>query len=316
MTPAPVSPALPIDRARGAPGTRPLRAYARALRRLYPCAWSDVLRQLRQQRTTADSRPRLMERYAAFLPISAATPDLEPRRGLHAARPRAQPRPRRSVSAAPPQGRGQQPDRLVQGPRHGRGHRQGHRGRRRAVMCASTGNTSASAAAYAARAGLRSSSSFPRARSPLGKLAPGNHHGAQVSRRRQLRRRARGRARADREAPAMTLVNSVNPYRIEGQKTAAFEICEDLGGAPDYPRHPGRQRRQYHGLLEGLPRVPRPRALDDARGCSVPGRRRRAHRARPPSRPRRPSPRRSGSDRPAGPRPSRRATKSGGLIEW
>ena len=111
------------------------------------------------------------------------------------------------------------------------------------VICASTGNTSASAAAYAARAGLLCAVVIPEGQIALGKLAQALIHGAR--RRagpRQLRPRARDRARAG-GAPGVEVVNSVNPVRIEGQKTAAFEIVDVLGDAPDRPLDPGRQRR-------------------------------------------------------------------------
>ena len=90
---------------------------------------SDVLRQLRQQHSTADARPRLMERYAAFLPVDGDDAQHQPGRGLHAARPRAQPGPDDRLPDAPSQGRGHEPDRLVQGSRHGRRRGQGDAGR-------------------------------------------------------------------------------------------------------------------------------------------------------------------------------------------
>ena len=103
-----------------------------------------------------------------------------------------------------------------------------------AVICASTGNTSASAAAYAARANLKCVVLVPKARIALGKLAQALVHGAKVL---AIDGNFDLALRLVREIAAMrpiTLVNSVNPYRIEGQKTGAFEICDDLGGAPDY----------------------------------------------------------------------------------
>jgi threonine synthase len=103
----------------------------------------------------------------------------------------------------------------------------------RAVICASTGNTSASAAAYAARHGLRAFVVVPSGRIAMGKLAQAVVHGAEIvsidgSFDDALRI---VRELADRHDVA--LVNSVNPHRIEGQKTAAFEIVDDLGEAPD-----------------------------------------------------------------------------------
>src|SRR5438132_3419517 len=103
----------------------------------------------------------------------------------------------------------------------------------KAVVCASTGNTSASAAAYAARAGLTCAVLIPEGYIALGKLAQALIHGARVL---QLRTNFDGCLEIVRElgerAP-VTVVNSINPYRIEGQKTAAFEIVDVLGRAPD-----------------------------------------------------------------------------------
>ncbi|MGE5507674.1 MAG: threonine synthase, partial [Chitinophagales bacterium] len=104
----------------------------------------------------------------------------------------------------------------------------------RAVICASTGNTSASAAAYAARAGLRCFVVLPKGKIALGKLAQALVHGATVLALEGNFDEALALVRALAEEGQVTLVNSVNPYRIEGQKTAAFEICDALGDAPDY----------------------------------------------------------------------------------
>ena len=104
----------------------------------------------------------------------------------------------------------------------------------RAVICASTGNTAASAAAYAARAGLRCLVVIPQGHVAAGKLAGVLAYGAQVIQVQGSFDDALSLVRqlADREPIA--LVNSVNPYRLEGQKTAAFEICDELGRAPDW----------------------------------------------------------------------------------
>lgn len=104
----------------------------------------------------------------------------------------------------------------------------------RAVCCASTGNTSASAAAYACRAGLRCIVLVPHGGIALGKLAQAMMHGADVLDLECGFDGALEIARALCEAHPVTLVNSVNPNRIEGQKTCAFEICDALGRAPDY----------------------------------------------------------------------------------
>lgn len=103
-----------------------------------------------------------------------------------------------------------------------------------AVICASTGNTAASAAAYAARAGLRSIVLVPEGRIALGKLAGSIAYGAHVV---QIRGSFDDGLRMVREAAEKTpiaLVNSVNPARIQGQKTAAFEVNAKLGDAPDW----------------------------------------------------------------------------------
>ncbi|WP_034985612.1 threonine synthase [Corynebacterium jeikeium] len=108
-----------------------------------------------------------------------------------------------------------------------------HKGQK-VLMCASTGNTSASAAAYAARAGLKSAVLIPEGKIAQGKLAQAVMHGAQII-------QVRGNfddclelvRKTTTEFPEIALVNSVNPMRIEGQKTAAFEIVDCLGDAPD-----------------------------------------------------------------------------------
>ncbi len=103
----------------------------------------------------------------------------------------------------------------------------------KAVVCASTGNTSASAAAYAARAGMGCVVLIPDGHIALGKLAQALMHGARVL---QVRGNFDQLLRIVRELPdhaPITVVNSVNPHRIEGQKTGAFEIVDVLGDAPD-----------------------------------------------------------------------------------
>ncbi|WP_210365701.1 threonine synthase [Bacillus sp. REN3] len=101
------------------------------------------------------------------------------------------------------------------------------------VICASTGNTSASAAAYAARAGLRCIIVIPEGKIAMGKLAQAVMYGASIVSIEGNFDEALRIVRAISETEPVTLVNSVNPYRLEGQKTAAFEICDELGGAPD-----------------------------------------------------------------------------------
>jgi len=102
------------------------------------------------------------------------------------------------------------------------------------VMCASTGNTSASAAAYAARAGMKCVVLIPNGNIALGKLAQAMVHQAQVIAIDGNFDDALNLAKDIAAHDPVELVNSVNPFRIEGQKTAAFEICDFLGDAPDF----------------------------------------------------------------------------------
>jgi threonine synthase len=103
-----------------------------------------------------------------------------------------------------------------------------------AVICASTGNTSASAAAYAARAGLTAVVVVPEGYVALGKLAQAMIYGARVVMVRGNFDEALDIVRALSEEHPVTVVNSINRLALEGQKTAAFEICDELGDAPDY----------------------------------------------------------------------------------
>ncbi len=103
-----------------------------------------------------------------------------------------------------------------------------------AVICASTGNTSASAAAYASRAGLKSYIILPKGAVALGKLSQAIIYGARVVAIRGNFDDALSLVRRIAQDYPIEIVNSVNPYRIEGQKTASFEICDALGDAPDY----------------------------------------------------------------------------------
>jgi threonine synthase len=139
----------------------------------------------------------------------------------------------------------------------------------KAVICASTGNTAASAAAYAGRAGLKAFVLIPKGAVALGKLSQSVMHGAQVV-------EVIGnfdiclkmvRDLAEREPVKVRLVNSINPDRIAGQKTAAFEVCDQLGEAPDYHFLPvgnagnitaywaGYREYQRHGLSTQVPRM-------------------------------------------------------------
>jgi threonine synthase len=136
-----------------------------------------------------------------------------------------------------------------------------------AIICASTGNTSASAAAYAARFGLRAIVVVPSGKIAQGKLLQAQIYGAKVLAIKGNFDRALRAVRELCERYPVTLVNSVNPYRIEGQKTAAFEIVDQLGDAPEVLAIPvgnagnitayWRGFREYHadGLCTRLPRM-------------------------------------------------------------
>jgi threonine synthase len=136
------------------------------------------------------------------------------------------------------------------------------------VMCASTGNTSASAAAYAARAGIKCVVLIPEGKIAFGKLSQAMIHGAQVIQIRGNFDEALNLVRRMCNNFPIALVNSVNPYRIEGQKTGAFEILEDFDGiAPDFQAMPvgnagnitayWKGYKEYHemGKCEGRPRM-------------------------------------------------------------
>jgi threonine synthase len=134
------------------------------------------------------------------------------------------------------------------------------------VICASTGNTSAAAAAYAARAGLRCIVVIPEGKIAMGKLAQAIMYGAEIISIEGNFDAALAMVRTISETEPVTLVNSVNPYRLEGQKTAAFEICDQLGSAPDFLAIPvgnagnisayWKGFKEYHRAKQtGLPRM-------------------------------------------------------------
>ena len=130
------------------------------------------------------------------------------------------------------------------------------------VICASTGNTAASAAAYAARAGLRAIVLIPEGKVAAGKLAGAIAYGAEVIQIQGSFDDALTLVVEITQKTPIALVNSINPFRIEGQKTAAFEICDELGSAPDWLCLPvgnaGNITSYWAGFKqyeEGLPRV-------------------------------------------------------------
>src|SRR6188474_1852672 len=185
--------------------------------------------------TTPNARPRLMERYRRFLPITDATPNLSLGEG---GTPLVRAERLGTAIGAPNlylKVEGQNPT----GSFKDRGmvvavakalEQSAH-----AIVCASTGNTSASAAAYGAAAGLEVIVILPKGQTALGKLLQALIAGARVvaidGNFDQALHIVCGLAEQD-DHP-VTLVNSVNPFRIDGQKTAAFEICDELGRAPD-----------------------------------------------------------------------------------
>jgi threonine synthase len=104
----------------------------------------------------------------------------------------------------------------------------------KAIICASTGNTSAAAAAYAARAGITAFVLIPDGKIAMGKLAQAMMHGSVVIQIKGNFDAGMQLVKEVAEEAPVTIVNSINPYRLQGQKTAAFEIMEELGSAPDY----------------------------------------------------------------------------------
>ena len=137
----------------------------------------------------------------------------------------------------------------------------------RAVICASTGNTSASAAAYAARAGITAFVLIPEGKIALGKLAQAMMHGAVVLQIRGNFDEGMQLVKDVGENTPVTIVNSINPFRLRGQKTAAFEIVEELERAPDYHCLPvgnagnisahwmGYSEYYEHGIVNQRPRM-------------------------------------------------------------
>lgn len=103
-----------------------------------------------------------------------------------------------------------------------------------AIICASTGNTSASAAAYAVRAGIKAFVLIPEGKIALGKLAQTLMYGAQIIQINGNFDAGMNIVKQIADHAPVAIVNSINPFRLQGQKTAAFEIVDELGGAPDY----------------------------------------------------------------------------------
>jgi threonine synthase len=183
----------------------------------------------------AGLRPRLMERYRHYLPVTDATPALSLGEGatplLRAERlgeAIGVPNLYLKIEGQNPTGSFKDRGMVV-------AVAKAIEAGARAIVCASTGNTSASAAAYGAAAGIEVIVVLPRGQIALGKLLQALAAGARVV-------AVNGnfddalrivRALAEQDEHPVTLVNSVNPFRLDGQKTAAFEVCDDLGRAPD-----------------------------------------------------------------------------------
>jgi threonine synthase len=137
----------------------------------------------------------------------------------------------------------------------------------RAIVCASTGNTSASAAAYAARAGITAFVLIPEGKIALGKLAQAMLHGAVVIQIKGNFDAGMELVKQVAEVAPVSIVNSINPFRLQGQKTAAFEVVEALGVAPDFHCLPVGNAgnisaywmgyKEYHtdGTAKNLPRM-------------------------------------------------------------
>jgi threonine synthase len=199
---------------------------------------SDVLRQLRHEGKQIGARPRLLHRYDAFLPITTRTPPLSLGEGftplIHArtlGRSIGCPQLFLKFEGANPTGSFKDRGMVLA---VAKAMEQGAR----AIICASTGNTAASAAAYGAAAGMDVFVVLPAGQISAGKLVQAQIVGARIAaidgNFDDALRVVRDMVRAEDPNHRVTLVNSVNPFRLEGQKTGAFEVCDDLGGAPDY----------------------------------------------------------------------------------
>jgi threonine synthase len=180
-------------------------------------------------------RPTLVNRYRSFLPITDATPDLTLGEGFTPLVRLRRIGGRAGLRNVFVKVEGQNPT----GSFKDRGMvvavAKAVEDRAHSIICASTGNTSASAAAYGAAAGLEVVVVLPKGRIALGKLLQAIAAGARVVAIDGNFDAALDvvRALAEQDDHPVTLVNSVNPHRLEGQKTGAFEVCDDLGRAPD-----------------------------------------------------------------------------------
>jgi threonine synthase len=184
---------------------------------------------------TPSARPRLVDRYRDFLPVTDATPVVSLGEGFTPLIPARRLGERIGVPNLHLKFEGMNPTGSFKDRGMVLAVAKALEDGARSVICASTGNTSASAAAYAAAAGLECVVVLPAGKIALGKLLQALVFGARVV-------SVQGnfddalrvvRALSEQEEHPITLVNSVNPFRLEGQKTAAFEVVDDLGRAPD-----------------------------------------------------------------------------------
>jgi threonine synthase len=181
------------------------------------------------------ARPTLLNRYRTFLPVTDATPHLTLGEGFTPLVPLGRIGARLGLSNLYAKVEGQNPTGSFKDRGMVLAVAKAIEDGARSIICASTGNTSASAAAYGAATGLEVVVILPKGQIATGKLLQALVAGARVV-------AVNGnfdaalkivRALAEQDDHPMTLVNSVNPHRLEGQKTAAYEICDDLGRAPD-----------------------------------------------------------------------------------
>jgi threonine synthase len=180
-------------------------------------------------------RPRLVERYRRFLPVTEATPPLTLGEGFTPLVRADRLGATIGLDNLYLKVEGQNPTGSFKDRGMVLAVAKAAEAGARAIVCASTGNTSASAAAYGAAAGMDVIVVLPKGQIAVGKLLQALVAGAKVVAIDGNFDQALGivRALAEQDDHPVTLVNSVNPFRLEGQKTAAFEICDDLGRAPD-----------------------------------------------------------------------------------
>ncbi len=221
------------------------------------------------ERIATSGRPRLLERYREFLPVTDATPGLTLGEGFTPLVHARQLGREIGLESLYLKVEGQNPTGSFKDRGMVLAVAKAVEAGARAIICASTGNTSASAAAYGAAAGLEVVVVLPKGQIAAGKLIQALVAGSRVvaidGNFDQALRIVR--ELAEQTAHPITLVNSVNPIRLEGQKTAAFEVCDDLGRAPDILAIPvgnagnisaywaGFRVYQSAGLADRLPRM-------------------------------------------------------------